>query len=281
MNEIYKFNGKNFDKITWNGGYITSNFEWHSWINNSDKISNLWGVQGVHSSATYIRWRTLVIEGIISAESYSDLLNFAKEIKKLFAVDWVPVQEATKLLEITDNNGLEWQAQARVKTLPQFKLWSTDGEYRAVLFLSDALYRSNIINISTWDEGIMAGHTHPTTHPVAHNQIARWIILATNTWINTPLKITLIITWDIEEFLTIHNVTNGEYYTTNTQCTAWDIIIIDADARTATKNWISILWDKQNGSSWLTILEDSEIVIADGDLAWDFTASIEWQDLLL
>jgi len=282
MNEVYKFDGTNFDKIeTWNKGFITTSFDWHSWLLQSDSVKNLGWVQGVYSSATFIRWRLVVIEGDIIAETTAELLAYVKEIKKLFSIDWIPVGQGVRTLEITDENGIVWEAQGRIKEMPVFKLEDYTGKYRATIFLSEALYKTKDLFIATWNEWILAGQTFPTTFPTAFNKKAVATSLVTATSIPTPLKITITVTWEVDSFIKILNTTNWEFYQTNTSCTAWDVIVIDADTRTATKNGSSIIWDKEAWSSWLSISENSELVISDTDLVWDFTVSIEWRDLLL
>jgi len=279
--EIYKFNEKNFDKNeNWNG-YVVTSFDWHSWINQSDSIKNLGWVQWVYSSATFIRWRTIVCEGKISANSEAELLTYIKEIKKIFAIDWVPTWEWTKVLEITDENWTVWVANARIKNMPIFRTNLWQWEYRVTFYLSDAVYKSKEFTTVSWNEWILAGKIFPTTFSTAFNKKSISVLLNTDTSLETPLKITITAIWQINWFLKILNKNTGEFYQTNTSCIDWDVIVIDANFRTATKNWVSIIWDKESGSAWLSIDQTTEIIISDSDLIWDFTASIQYKDQLL
>ena len=280
-NEIYKFNGKNFDKIEDDKWFITIDFPWASWIKESESVRNLWWVQWVSSSATFIRWRLVTLKWKISANTPAEVLTYIKDIKRLFSINWVPSWEWTKLLEITDENWTVWSANARIKNLPEFKKISDyESEYIATFFLSDAVYKSSIYNQENWTEWII-WNTFPTVFPTTFNKKQLSSFLDTSTSLATPLKITINVIWKVDSFIKILNWNNWEFYQTNTECVEWDVIIIDAESRTITKNGDSILWDKEEWSSWLFLSEPSDFIAYDSDLDTDFIIKFEWKDLLL
>jgi len=281
--EIYKFNGYNLDNVS--AWYIVEKADWLNWNKSSDTITNAGGLQWVFSSPTYSRGRTVAITGHISCDTEALLLQKIFELKKIFAIDWSPVWEWAKEFYVQDVDWNEWTAQARVKTMIDFKRDGTSADYRVSLFCSDARYKSAELNIITWNEGIAFGMTLPfvlwfdTTETSEPQEI-------TSDWnVNAPLKITITATGNIDTVVIIKNITTGEVFSFNCNGVEADVFVIDSGLEwwspSLTKNWTSILSQKVAGSSWLSVIWTMEFVASDTDDKTDFTIKYEYYNRLL
>jgi hypothetical protein len=100
----------------------------------------------------------------------------------------------------------------------------------------------------------------------------------------SPLEFTITAKGDINTPLYIKNITDNTYFWLDIDAVAWDVIVINSNQKTATKNWINILANRIAGSTWLKALWTNYFTIYDKDW-WlaesDFDVKILYKDILL
>lgn len=127
---------------------------------------------------------------------------------------------------------------------------------------------------------------HAVTHavPLSMTNYSYYITLTNSGNVETSMRIEITAINNFTSPIKIKDTTNNKLLQFNTSATAGDTIIIDTGAKTATKNWSSILWDREPGSVWITFKGTIKLVIYDLDGAIpenDLSINIYFSNALL
>lgn len=260
------------------------------WLDTTDQTDNVQGYHWIKVSPTYARWRRIVIEWVIVADTKENSSKAIDYLESLFALQWITNEVELNTFTVTDEQERTWEINAKIKEPLEIELADDDyiawanRRFRIVLQSEDPRYFSDIEKESTWVESrfgwVKLGVKLPTKLDDNLNEIqviANWNIVS-------PLEFTITAKWDIDTPLYIKNITDGTYFWLDINAVAGDVIVINSDARTATKNWVNILANRIAGSTWLKALGSNYFTIYDYDW-WlaesDFDVKILYKDILL
>jgi len=213
----FKFNWQEISKTTWDYQVWLDVIQWKS-LDVSDEQINVQWFHGIKLSPTFARGRRVTIEGIIIADDHIWSSKGIDYLESLFALQWIPSQVELLPFIVTDEQDREWELQAKIKEPLSIDIGDNDWQvwanrrFRVVLQWEDPRYYNAIEQQVDWAEWYFW-----------------WVKLWVKLWaklddyfneiqviswgnIETPLKITITATWDINTPLMIRNITTWSYF---------------------------------------------------------------------
>lgn len=264
-----KLDNKDILKDSTSGIYYTFK-EWRK-LSTSDESQNIDGMHGRTISPTYARARIITLEGISdrlwNENDYSSILY----LEELFSLQWNPWTLKKRELYIKDIYDREWKIDVKIKEPLEILEWDdsfiwSHWRWRVVLeSLEDPIYKSLDEIMVSGGEWVFLWFTFPFSFSKAWNE--SWsIIECQSTWnIDTPARIEISAKKDLTWSLKIQNITNDTYFIINTELSSDDVLIIDSNYETLTKNWENILGNREPWSIWPTISRSTKFVVNDED----------------
>lgn len=286
--KIAKLDGQDIlkDWISWI--YYTFK-EWRK-LSTSDDSRNIDGVHGRTTSPTYARIRIITIEWFIDRVWNASEIDAVRYLENIFALQGNLWTLEKKLLYIKDIYDQEWKINVKIKDPLEVLEWDEEfiwsyWKWRIVLESTDTpIYKSYEEIIVSWEEGTFGGFTLPITFPLSWDTSESIIECVTTGNTSTPAKFVITAIWDINSPLKVMNITNNTYFSLDISAVSWDVIIIDSNTKTATKNGVSVLWDRVSWSIWQTISGTTQFVLEDLD-GWitsdDFDVQVYFNNSLL
>lgn len=285
----FEFNGTTISKTTWDFRVGLDVVQWKQ-LDVSDEQQNVQWYHWVKLSPTFARGRRITLEGIIVADDHvwsSKAIDF---LDQLFALQWNPSQVELLPFIVTDEQDRRWQVNCKIKEPLSIDIsdddWmeGTNRRWRVVLQSEDPRYYNADQTTKTWAEWFFGWVKLWAKLWFSMDEYFNEIQIL-NIWnIATPLEITITATWDINTPLMIRNITDGTFFGLDIDAFSWDVIVINSNDFTATKNGVNIkaqriagsTWPKASGTTYLSI-EDDEAWLATSD----FDVSIKYRDALL
>lgn len=261
-----------------NSGILYTKTEWRRLA--TDEVQEL--VMGLHRrvvSPTYARTR------VITLEWYLDSLGNAEEedaqyyLEELFALQDDPTTIVPRELYILDNYGNEWVLDVKVKDPIDIVEASGDFVWYAHKWsvtlesIESPVYKSFAEITETGTDGSFGGFPVSFGVPMSMTSYTNLIELVSSGNHASPIR------WEIEAVnnftwpLIIVDVTNTNYMKFEIDWLAGDIIIIDGENYTATKNGVDITWYRTAWSSRLTVKGTQQFAVL------DYNGSIPTTDL--
>ena len=285
----FEFNSQTISKTTWDFRVGLDVVQWKQ-MDVSDEQQNVQWFHGVKLSPTFARGRRITLEGIIIADNHIGSSKGIDYLEQLFALQWVPSQVELLPFIVTDEQDRRWQLNCKIKEPLSIDIsdddWmeGTNRRWRVVLQSEDPRYyntdEQEVIGAEWYFWGVKIWVKLWAKLDDYFNEIQ-----VTTLWnIEAPLTITLTATWDINTPLLIKNLTNDTFFGLDIDAVAWDVIIVDSNTLTATKNWVNILANRIAWSTWPKAKETTIFSIYDQDwwlIESDFDIKINYKDVLL
>lgn len=287
--KTFKFNWQVISKTTWDYQVWLDLVQWKT-IDVSDAVTDVQWFHGVKLSPTFARGRRVTFEGIIIADDHVWSSKGIDYLENLFALQWIPSQVELLPFVVTDEQDREWELQAKVKEPLSIEINDNDWQqganrrWRVVLQSEDPRYYNAIEQEVIWAEGNFWGVKLWVKLWVKFNDYFNEIQIIAWGNIETPLKTTITATWNINKPLMIRNITNWSFFGLDIDAVSWDIIEINSNTKTATKNWVNILANRISWSTWPQALWTVLFSIYDQDWGLaisDFDVKINFRDILL
>ena len=274
------------DGISW----IYYTYKERKKLSTSDGSQDIDGSHGRYTSPTFARTRIITLEGYVDRLGNTAEFDAVQYLENLFSLQgdlWSLDQRVLYIKDMYDN---EWNINVKIKDPLEFLEWDdtmigSHWRWRVVLESTETpIYKSINQILVTWEEGNFWGLTFPFSLSSAWNKVESVIECTTTGNIPADVKITITAINDIDAPLTILNVTNNTFFSLNISAVSWDIIIIDSINKVATKNGVSVIWNRVSGSIWPSVKATTKFVIEDLDwwiMSDDFDVSIYFYNSLL
>lgn len=273
--------------------------DWISWIyyvnkewrrlSSDDYSQNIDWVHGRDVSPTFARVRIITLEWFVDRLWNDHELEAVQYLQNLFALQADLSSLQNRVLYIKDMYDAEWKLNVKVKDPLEFIEWDENflgshWKWRVVLeSTSSPIYKSFEDIIVNWTESSFGWFELDFELWVSFDS-AYNIIECTTSWnTSSPAKITITATWSINSIFKIINITNNTFFWLDISATSWDIIIIDSNTKTATKNGVNILANRIEWSSWQNITWTTQFIIEDqegGLFNSDFNVSVLFNNSL-
>lgn len=286
-------------KINWedilkdsNSWILYTFYDWKKLIT-SDNSQNIDWVHGRNTSPTYARYRVITFEWVIDRVwNNSEELNNIDFLQRIFALQDDLFSFEKKELYIKDIYDQERTLDVKVKEPFELLEWDDDNvwsyyRWRVVLeSTTTPIYKSLSEIVQNWSEWNIWGFSlgFSLWDGFSFDEIDSIIECSTSWNISTPAKIEIIAINNINKPLKIINLSDNSFFWLDIDAEAWDVIIIDSNNNTATKNGENILFWRIPGSTWQNIKKDTKFIIEDKDggiLSLDFNVKIYFKNSLL
>lgn len=231
-------------------------------------------VQGVHRrtvTPTYARKRIITLEWYVDSLGNENEETAIKYLEDLFALQSDTSEVIPKQLYIKDMFDHEWILNVKVKS--PFEAIEADDSFvgyawkrRVVLeSVESPVYKSlNEFSVQG-EDGVYWGFAIPTPIDFGMGSYSNIIELSTTSNQASPIR------WEITAVnafvwpLTITEIWSGRYFKVDVDGVPGDVIIIDAEALTATKNGSSIKDARVAWSRWLTVQGTQQFSVSDAN----------------
>lgn len=270
-------------------GIYYSQKEWRS-LTTDDTSTNISGYHGRITSPTFARKRVIILQGLIQRSGNANEKAAVTYLQNLFNLQADTSVVVPRQLYIKDMYGDEWIIDVKVRDPIDFLEY--DQEWKGVAWkwmvtlesTEDPKYYSNTLKQNSGTEGTFGGVKLGVKLPAKLNSTLNFIDCTTIGNTATPARIEITAIGNIDAPLKIINATTGDYFSLNTSAVSWDVIVVDSNTLTATKNGVSIKNLRLPGSLFPMISGTTRFVIEDID-GWvpfsDFTIKIYFRDALL
>lgn len=252
----------------WVSGIYYTRRDWKRLSVTDESINNDW-THGRVTSPTFARVRIITLEWYI--DRWDSEQNSIWYMESVFALsEWVDWKRS---LYIVDNRDNEWTLDVKVKEPLSIDHADTNfpevaWKRRVVLeSIESPIYKSYQEILESWLEW-QYGWIELECELESELDDYYNLIECETSW-NQPTPARFVITCmnKIDSPLTIKNLSANNRFALDIDAVAWDVIIINSEDYTVTKNWINIAWDRIEWSifpyiSWTTIFNVY-------DLDWD------------
>lgn len=258
-----------------------------------DLIGKHWSITG----PTYARGRSITIEGYVIATTRAKTSMGMDWLDNLFALQWQLGNLELSEFKVIDEQNRERACQAKVDAPVDYDIeedndhndWSL-RRFRIVLFSPDPRFYSTTENTITGEEGNfgwfilnndgfgIGNNGFPLSG--VYNEIT--IIWNSNT--DTPVKIELEVTGEINSPLVVYNVGNGSAFFLDITAVSGSVVVIDSTILKATLDGVDVTGQRLPWSSRPSVFGVTQLVIYDQE-GWlsesDFNVTITYKDTLL
>ena len=256
----------------------------------SDQQENVQGTHGIKVSPTFVRGRRITLEWVILADNHYGSSKGIDYLENMFALQGIPTQVELLPFTVTDEQDRIWKIDAKVKEPLSIDIadddhlqWAT-RKWRVVLQAPDPRFWSLDDHTVHGAEWHFWGFKLWAKLWAKFNEKFNEIVVYSPVSVETPLKITLTVTGDLNAPLKIQNITQWYWFALDLNATVWDVIVIDAINKKVTLNGSNILHLRVPWSSWLYAKETTIYTIQDIDgglLDSDFDVVVSYKYALL
>lgn len=271
-----------------NSGIYYTAKEWRQ-LTTEDSSVSLAGYHGRRTTATRAIKRVITLEWLIQRAENSNEVESVTYLQNMFNLQSETGILVLRILYIKDIYDKEWNLSVKVREPIRFieydQNWKGYSWKWSVTLESvwDPTYKSTTELLSTGQEGNAGGFYLPTTFPIAFSPVINPIQCVTYGNTATPAKIVITCSDNITAPLRVMNITNGTFFALNISATAGQVIIIDSNTKTATKDGVSVIASRVSGSTFPTISGTTQFIVSDA--GWytldHFTVAIYYKDALL
>ena len=212
---------------------------------------------------------------MVTFEGYIQRFDNANEkvaveyLQNLFCLQSNTGAVIPRTLYIKDMYDQEWTLPVKVREPVTFIEYSDDwkGAYwkwMAVLeSVESPIYRSNTEISEAGTEGTIGGFQLGVAFPFTMNALEGTISCTNMGNIASTCRFVITVTDTLLSPITVYNVTDGTFFSLSISGTTGDIIEIDSEALTATKNGVSVIGSRVAGSIFPTITGTTQFVVSD------------------
>ncbi len=285
--KIARLDGSDVMKDSVSGIYYTAK-EWRQ-LTTDDTSTNVSGYHGRRTSPTFARKRVIRLEGLVQRSGNTNEFDAVSYLQDLFNLQSNTGSVEARQLYIKDMYDDEWILDVKVRDPILFLEY--DGDWTGVAWkwavtlesIENPEYKSYVENEESGIEGLVGGFRLPVIYPLAFNETLNKIECNTTGNTATPARVEISVINATTAPLKISNVTDGTFFALDIVCAPGDVVIVDSETQTATKNGVSVIASRVVGSIFPTILGTTEFVVSDlYGMSFDsFTISIFYRDALL
>lgn len=255
----FKYNGQSFSDNEFdkpNGrGIVIQVCKWDEVVTDDDQTPR-GADHGIEVSPTMYRGRLVNIEGVIVANSRAERMTYRNIISQAFKLEEIPspTNKGMHTFEFFDDDGEEWQFQAKVLNTPTFDQFEL-GEvhytsFKVQLVAEDPTIIGSQINQFNYVEGFYGGVQLPVQLPV---QLDNYGYVANvenlGQW-KAPLRVTINVNGNTGSNMRVEKLATGTYFGVMTPMVDGDILIIDTKESLMTLNGADVSGDRIPGSIW-------------------------------
>lgn len=241
----------------------------------TDETINITWNHGVRTSPTFARTRQVSIEWIILAESKLWLSKAMDFLEKLFVLQYDFRDLELHNFSLVDDADRLWHLKTKIKQPIEYDLFDDDylewasRKFRVVLIAPDPRFLSDDMKvINTW--AIKYGGCKLWVKLWVKLNLYYNSIECFNNWnFASPFRMVIKIKQNLPNKLVIQNLDTKEYITLLDNFVAWDIIEINTEKYTITRNWQNIKHRKTPWSRWLQIIWLTRFWVFNEDLSLD------------
>lgn len=223
------------------------------------------GMHGVYCSPVFARERVIEVRGKIWGKTKEERGIRRKKLEEIFTLPSLPTRSNGYYpLAFTDDDGTQWEIQAKVITLPSY-----DHDLSAfVIDFSLELLAQNPVMYSkeeysfSGNYGRMAGSPLNFTLPQSLSEYSGKVEAINEGSFSSPCRI------EISGSITnpkILNITTGQSWKINRQITPDDHVVIDGFSQTLTINEIDSISLRAEGSKWVQMTPGVNYFVLTGD----------------
>jgi len=231
-------------------------------------------IQWVHKRSvtpTYARKRIITLEWYIDGLWNDHEQEAIAHLEKIFALQSDTSKLIPHTLTITDMFDQSWILEVKVKT-PLDIVSAVDDfdwyarKWRVVLeSVESPVYRSLDEFEIVWEDGVFGGMNIGTSIPFSLSSYTNILELSTNSNQASPIRREIQVVNTITGPLSITDLTTWKQFKLTTGGVPGDILVIDAEHLTATKNGKSIIASRVSGSYWLTVHGTKQFLVSDAN----------------
>lgn len=253
---------------------LYSFYDWRKLIT-SDDSQNIDWAHGKNSSPTYARSRIITLEWVSDRIwKQSEEQSNIDYLQNIFALQGDLFELEKKELYIKDSYDNEWVLDVKIKEPLEIVEWDENSpwsyyRWRVVLeSTKDPVYKSYNEILTTWEEwdfGWFYLDFEFWNDWISFEEVSN-ILECNQFWnMSSSLKFEITAKNDVNAPLKIINLTDNTFFALNIDAVLWDVIVINWNNFTATKNWENILADRVSWSIWQKIKWNAKFIIEDKD----------------
>ncbi|MBB1557738.1 MAG: phage tail family protein [candidate division SR1 bacterium] len=259
-------------------------------LDTTDEQKNIEGAHGIKMSPTYSRGRKIDIEGIIIADTRDATSKAMDWLDRAFGLQTTITDiPEKKLFTVVDEQDRERKIWCKIKDPIDYNIQEDDymdgttRSFRVSLQADDARFFSVQEQMVEGKEGVYGGFKLGVKLGKAMNMYFNEVECLGSGNVGNPARIQIIAKGQINSPLTIRKK-GGEFFGIEVNAEAGDIIEVNAEAKTITKNGVNISEKRMPGSSWPMIFGTTIFFLQDKDgglYESDFDVKIYFSNVLL
>lgn len=241
----------------------------------SDETINITWNHWVRISPTYARTRIVQIEGIILSDTRVGLSKAMDFLEKLFVLQYDFRELELHNFSVLDEQDRLWHLKTKIKNPIEYDIFDDDyidgaeRKFRVVLVAPDPRFLSDDKkSLNSWAikyGGCKLGVKLWVKLNLYYNSIDCF-----NNWnFASPFRMVIKIKQNLPNKLIIQNLDTKEFITLLDNFVVWDVIEIDTEKYTITRNWQNIKHRKTPASRWLQIVWHTRFGVFNEDLSLD------------
>ena len=259
-------------------------------LDTTDEQKNIEGAHGIKMSPTYSRGRKIDIEGIIIADTRNATSKAMDWLDRAFGLQTtITDMPEKKLFTVVDEQDRERKIWCKIKDPIDYNIQEDDymdgttRSFRVSLQADDARFFSVQEQMVDGKEGVYGGFKLGVKLGKAMNAYFNEVECLGSGNVGNPARIQIIAKGQINSPLMIRKK-GGEFFGIEVNAEAGDIIEVNAEAKTITKNWVNISEKRIPWSSWPMIFGTTIFFLQDKDWGLyesDFDVKIYFSNVLL
>lgn len=233
-------------------------------------------VQWVHRrtvTPTYARKRIITLEWYVDSLGNASEETAIKYLEDLFALQYDTSVVIPKQLYIKDMFGDEWMIDVKVKDPIDFVEADDDflgyaWKRRVVLESVESPVYKSATELNVWGtDSVVWWFGVPFSMPMSMNSYTNIMEISVVSNQSSPIRWVITAVNDFTWPIKIANIDTGKFCKYDVDAVEGDVIVIDAETLTATKNWVSIKDARMEWSTWLSVIGTQSFVVTDNNWA--------------
>ncbi len=259
-------------------------------LDTTDEQKNIEGAHGIKMSPTYSRGRRIDVEGVIIADTREATSKAMDWLDRVFGLQTTITDVPEKKpFVVIDEQDREWKIMCKIKDPLDYSIQEDDymdgttRSFRVSLQADDARFFSAQEQMVEGKEWVYGGFKLGVKLGKAMNTYFNEIICLWNGNVWNPARIQILAKGQINAPLVIKKA-NWEFFGIAVDAENGDMIEINAETKTITKNGINIGEKRMPWSTWPIIFGETVFSIQDKDWGLytsDFDVRIYFSNVLL